>query len=81
MKKKLTTELLRDLKNEGFTALIAAGQFANNDILYIPSKEPHDLIIESANCTPLEEDDILFLTDEEINSIPEDYLEGKQVEI
>lgn len=81
MKKKLTKDLLNDLKKEGYTALIAAGQLANDDILYTPSKEPVESVIDNANNTPFEEDDIIILTDDEINSIPEDYFEGKEVEI
>lgn len=81
MKKKLTKELLKGLKNEGYTALIGAGQLANDEILFTPSKEPIELIIDSANYTPFEEDDIIILTDDDINDIPEDYLIGEEVEI
>lgn len=81
MKKKLTTELLRDLKNDGFTALIAVGQLANDEALFTPSKEPFESIIDCANCRPFEEDDIIILTDDIIDFIPQEYFEGKEVEI
>lgn len=81
MKKKLTKELLNDLRNEGYTALIGAGQLANDEAIFTLSKEPIETVIDNANHTPFEEDDIILLTDEGINSIPEDYLEGKEVEI
>jgi hypothetical protein len=46
MKKKLTKELMKDLKDEGFTALIAAGQLENDEALFTPSKEQLESIID-----------------------------------
>lgn len=81
MKKKLTRELLKDLKKQGYTALICAGQMGKDELLYTLSKEPFETVIDNANHTPFEEDDIILLDDSTIASIPEDHFEGKEVEI
>lgn len=81
MRQKITSELLRDLKSQGYTALIAPGQLEADEALFTPSKEPVESIIDCASCRPFEEDDIILLTDDVIDYIPEDYFEGKQVEI
>ena len=81
MKKKLTDTLMRELIKEGYTAIIGAGQLDNDHILYIPSKEPIDSITMSTNSTPFAEDDIIILSEHKIDSTPEDFFEGKEVEI
>lgn len=81
MRKKLSTELMKDLKSQGYSALIAPGQLGDDEVIYSTSKEAVDVLTDCSSCRPFEEDDIIILSDDVINYIPEEFFEGKEVEI
>ena len=79
MKKKLSATVLRELKDQGYSAIIGAGQSDDSRLVYTPSKEPTESIIISTTSTHFAEDDIIILSDEKIDSLPEVFFEGKEV--
>jgi len=80
MRRPLTKALLQELRDQGFAAVIAVGQAGNDRAVYTASKDPHKSILDCASCSPFEEDDIILLTDDVIDFIPDEYYEGKELE-
>jgi|GEM_PF-4483943 len=81
MRRPLTKALLQELRDQGFAAVIAAGQAGDDRAVYKVSKDPYESILACASCSPFEEDDIILLTDDVIDFIPDEYYEGKELEI
>lgn len=78
MNEPITIPLLKKLKEEGFTTLIASAR-DGQDLVYIPSKEPErDELRDDASITALSEKELLGI-DEVLNDFS--YYQNKGIEI
>jgi hypothetical protein len=80
MRRPLTRALLQELRDQGYAAVVAR-QGGSDGEVYTASKDSYESILECAGCSPFEEADIILLTDDVIDFMPDDYFEGKEVEV
>lgn len=81
MRRPLSKVLLQEMRDLGYAAVIAPAQAGDDRAVYTASKDSYESILECASCSPFEEDDIILLTDDVIDFIPDEYFEGKELEI
>jgi|GEM_PF-1175825 len=80
MNESITLDLLRKLKADGFTTLIASAR-AGNDLVYVPSKEPStNELMDDAAVTALSNLEILGI-EEAINNFAFYAEEGIEIEV
>lgn len=78
MHEHITVPLLKKLQAAGFTTLIASAQ-ENQDLVYIPSKEPSvDDLMDDASITALSDKELLSI-EEVVNNFS--FYEEKGIEI
>lgn len=81
MRRPLSKALLKELRDRGYAVVVARGQAGSDQAVYTASKDTYESILECAGCSPFEEDDIILLTDDVIDFMPEEYFEGRELEI
>lgn len=80
MRRPLSRALLQELRDQGYAAVVARAS-ENDGTVYTASKDSYESILECAGCSPFEEADIILLTDDVIDFMPDDYFQGKEVDI